>query len=84
MNNREIAEEIFNKMMEIAGYKERFKDIVEERDELYYEKFTWSKDKRDEWYDWGVKFIRKKMKLNKKPAENQMDWFDLCYGLKEI
>lgn len=84
MSNRyDVSKEIFNKMMEIAGYKERFEDMVLEKDEWYL-RYTWTKAKRDEWYDWGVKLIMKKLKMNKKYAESQMSWFDLAYGLKEV
>ena len=35
----------------------------------------------DEWKQWGIKYLRENLKINKKMAENEMLWFNLQYGL---
>ena len=41
-----------------------------------------SPQQNDEWQDWGVAYLRKNLKLNKKVAETEMAWVSLMWGLK--
>jgi hypothetical protein len=72
---------LIDKMFEFAGHDIRFKDI-EGRKDSWYSEWTMTDEQNKQWKDWGIKFIKTQLKLNKKAAETQMAMFNLNYGLK--
>jgi hypothetical protein len=76
-----IAIILIDKMFEFAGHDIRFKDI-EGRKDSWYSEWTMTEEQNKQWKDWGIKFIKTQLKLNKKAAETQMAMFNLNYGLK--
>jgi hypothetical protein len=76
-----IAIILIDKMFEFAGHDIRFKD-VEGRKDSWYSEWTMTEEQNKQWKDWGIKFIKTQLKLNKKAAETQMAMFNLNYGLK--
>jgi hypothetical protein len=36
----------------------------------------------EEWKAWGIAYLRKNLKMNKKLAEKEMAWFNVQWGLK--
>jgi hypothetical protein len=39
-------------------------------------------EQSDEWRAWGVNYLMKLFKINKKFAETEMAWMNLTWGLK--
>ena len=77
----QIAKEIINKMMEIAGYDVTFDDLVKEEDG-WYSRYTMTQKQNDEWMEWSIKKLMKERGMTKKKAEYEMGMMDLAYGLR--
>jgi len=73
--------DLINKMFEIAGHNVTYEDI-EGRQDDWYTQWTMSPEQNDEWQNWGVEYLKKKFKWNKKVAQTEMAWISLMWGLK--
>jgi hypothetical protein len=73
--------DIINKMFEIAGHDVTFDDIKDRKDDWYCQ-WTMTIEESKEWYDWGVNYLKKKMKFNDYLAKSNMSMYLLNYGLK--
>ena len=73
--------DLINKMFEIAGHKVTYDDIKGRQDD-WYTQWTMSPEQNDEWQNWGVEYLKKKFKWNKKVAQTEMAWVSLMWGLK--
>ena len=73
--------ELINKMFEIAGHDVTYDDIIDRKD-AWYTDWTMTVEQNDEWKEWGVKHIKKNLKLPEKIAERQMEMISLMWGLK--
>jgi len=78
---QQALEDILNKMFEIAGHKVTYEDIKGRQDD-WYTQWTMSPEQNDEWQNWGVEYLRKNLKFNKKVAQTEMAWISLMWGLK--
>ena len=76
----QVSIDLLNKMFEIAGHDVTFEDI-KGRTDNWYAQWSMTVAQADEWKAWGVEYLRKNLKLNKKQAEGEMNWFNLQYGL---
>lgn len=77
---QQAAIDLLNKMFEIAGHDVTFEDVKGRTDD-WYTQWSMTVAQADEWRAWGVEYLRKNLKLNKKLAEAEMNWFNLQYGL---
>jgi hypothetical protein len=81
MSRREKQKEVFielvNKQLEPHG--KCYEDVANDPD--WYMHFKTTREKEDQFINWGVKLLREKLKLNKKAAELEMSWFILQWGL---
>ena len=73
--------DLLNKMFEIAGHQVTFDDIKDRKDD-WYAQWTMTETQYDEWQKWGVKEIKKKLKMTGDFAKRQMAMIGLNYGLK--
>ena len=73
--------DLINKMFEIAGHNVTYDDIKGRQDD-WYTQWTMSPEQNDEWQNWGVEYLKKKFKWNKKVAQTEMAWISLMWGLK--
>ena len=73
--------DILNKMFEFAGHNVTFEDNKDRKDD-WYAQWTITEDQYDQWQKWGVKEIKKKMKMTEDFAKRQMAMIGLNYGLK--
>lgn len=80
-NTQFIAETLINKMFEIAGHQVIFED-VKDREDNWYQQWTMTESQNLEWMEWGVSYLRKQLRINKKLAEREMGWINLSWGLK--
>jgi hypothetical protein len=80
-NTQVIAETLINKMFEIAGHQVTFQDIKDRKDD-WYQQWTMTESQNQEWIEWGMEYLRKQLKINKKLAEREMGWINLNWGLK--
>lgn len=73
--------DIINQMFIIAGHDVTYDDIKDRKDNWYIE-WTMTIEQSDEWRAWGVNYLMKLFKVNKKFAETEMAWMNLMWGLK--
>jgi len=73
--------DLINQMFIIAGHEVTYDDIKDRKDD-WYTQWTMSPEQSDEWVNWGVAYLRKNLKMNKKLAETEMAWVSLMWGLK--
>lgn len=72
---------LINEMFKIAGHDVGFEDIKDRKDG-WYTQWSMTEEQNQEWVKFGVDLIKKTLKINKKLAEREMQWFNLNYGLK--
>jgi hypothetical protein len=72
--------DLINQMFIIAGHDVTYDDIKDRKDD-WYQQWKMTIEQADEWKQWGIKYLRENLKINKKMAENEMLWFNLQYGL---
>lgn len=73
--------DIINQMFVIAGHEVTFEDIKGRKDD-WFTQWTMTVAQSEEWREWGIAYLRKNLKMNKKLAEKEMTWFNLQWGLK--
>jgi hypothetical protein len=73
--------DLINQMFIIAGHEVTYDDIKDRKDD-WYTQWTMSPEQSDEWVNWGVAYLKKNLKMNKKVAETEMAWISLMWGLK--
>ena len=78
---RQAVIDLINQMFIIAGHQVTYDDIKDRKDD-WYTQWTMSPEQSDEWVNWGVAYLRKNLKMNKKLAETEMAWVSLMWGLK--
>lgn len=78
---RQAVIDLINQMFIIAGHEVTYDDIKDRKDD-WYTQWTMSPEQSDEWVNWGVAYLRKNLKMNKKVAETEMAWVSLMWGLK--
>lgn len=80
-NTQVIAETLINKMFEIAGHQVTYEDI-KDRTDNWYQQWTMTEAQNHEWVEWGIEYLRKQLKINKKLAEREMGMINLGWGLR--
>jgi len=73
--------DIINQMFVIAGHEVTFEDIKGRKDD-WFTQWTMTVAQSEEWRAWGIAYLRKNLKMNKKLAEKEMAWFNVQWGLK--
>jgi hypothetical protein len=73
-------EDLINQMFIIAGHDITFNDIKDRKDN-WYAQWVMTLEQNQEWQLWGKKYLQKTFRLRAKPAEKEMQWFSLQYGL---
>ena len=73
--------DIINQMFVIAGHEVTFEDIKGRKDD-WFTQWTMTVAQSEEWKAWGIAYLRKNLKMNKKLAEKEMAWFNVQWGLK--
>jgi hypothetical protein len=71
---------LINKMLEVAGYKITYTDLLTEEDG-WYSRYTWSKEQYEEFEVYAIQYLRKKLRINKGRAGKEVGWFLFAYGL---
>lgn len=74
-------EHLIDKMFEIAGHDVTYNDIKDRKDD-WYAQWTMSMEQSEQWKEYGITYLRKVFKWNKRVAEKEMLWFNLQWGLK--
>lgn len=81
MNREQITQAVFqdliNKQLEPFG--KTYESVLNEKD--WFMNYPVTKEQEDEFIQWGIKHIIKKLKTTKAMAEKEMNWFILSYGL---
>ena len=70
-----------NKMFEISGHKVTYDDVKDRKD-AWYQEYIMTVKQNDEWQEWGIKELQKKLKLTDTYAKRQMSMVSLMWGLK--
>jgi len=80
-NKLNVTKDIIDQMFIISGHDLRYDDLVDRKDD-WFQEYTMTEVQNKEWRDWGVKYLMKKKRYNKKTAEKWMAFMDLDCGLK--
>ena len=57
---------------------------VTEKKVIWYQHLTFESEQEfNEWKEFCINLFRKELKMSKKAAEAEFDWFNLSYGLKQ-
>ena len=75
-----LVDEIVNKELEPHGIT--IEDVNGEND--WFQKYTMTPEENAVWIEWGIKRIQKRLGLSKVAAEQEMQWVNLSYGLREV
>jgi hypothetical protein len=73
--------DVINKMFEIAGHDVTYDDIKDRKDN-WFQEWTMTYEQGDQWKQFGISELRKRLKLNQHLAEREMGMINLMYGLK--
>lgn len=81
MNREQLKEAVFkdliNKQLEPFG--KNYESVLNEKD--WFLNYPVTQEQEDEFIQWGVKHLCKKLKITRSLAEQQMNWFILDFGL---
>lgn len=80
---KELVEELMDKMFEIAGHDLKWEDM-KERQDPWYDQYTWSKEQEEEWRSWGINLLRKKAGMNIAMATRNVNGLLFQTGLKVV
>ena len=73
--------DVINKMFEIAGHNVTYDDIKDRKDN-WFQEWTMTYEQGDQWKQFGILELKKRLKLNQHLAEREMGMINLMYGLK--
>lgn len=77
-----FLKDTINKMMEIAGHKERYDDLKAFGDG-WYQHFTMTVEQSNKYKAWFVKeILERNVAYSEAKAEKEYMWFNLAYGLR--
>jgi aminoglycoside/choline kinase family phosphotransferase len=74
----EVVLEILNKQL---SYFDKTVDDVKDN-EKWYEENSFTEKQFEEWKNFSIELLRKKLKFNKTFAEKQFMWINLMWGFK--
>jgi len=78
----EAIKHLVNYQFELNGYNLTYEDVL--KIEKWFNEYTTTPEKGDEFKTYGVKYLMKYLKMRKYRAETEMSWFILGWGLREI
>jgi hypothetical protein len=79
--SNQVFIDLINKMFEIAGHNVTYDDIKGRKDD-WFTQWTMTVKQNEEWQEWGINELNKRLKINKKRAQFEMGMTSLAYGLK--
>ena len=81
MDKREKQREVFIKLInkQLEPFGVNYNDVKSDPD--WYMRYRITPEQEQEFIEWGIDLIRKKLKMSKKMAEQEMSWFILQWGL---
>lgn len=77
-----IVEHLVNKMFEIIGVDNNYQNLIETKNETWFQDYTWNKDQEESFKIYTLPLIKKIYKLNKDVVNRNYYWFLLQYGLR--
>ena len=77
----QAVKDLINQMFIIAGHQVTYDDIVGRKD-AWYTEWTMTEAQNEEWKEWGIKYLKTKLKMNTYYAEKEMAMISLMWGLK--
>lgn len=72
--------DLINQMFIIAGHDVTYDDILGVDD--WFTKYTMTVEQGEEFKEWGKRYLMKELRMRAKPAEKEMMWINLQWGLK--
>jgi len=73
--------DLINKMFEISGHNVTYDDIKDRKDN-WFQEWTMTYEQGEQWKQFGILELKKRLKLNQHLAEREMGMINLMYGLK--
>jgi predicted KAP-like P-loop ATPase len=71
--------DLINQMFIIAGHDVTYNDVLGK--EKWFMEYSMTVEQSEEFREWGIKYLREKLKINKKQAEREIMWFNVQWGL---
>jgi hypothetical protein len=75
---KQVLLALVNKQLE--PFNKTYDDVL--GDNLWYTKYIVTQEQEIEFISWGTDYIQKSLRLTKKSAQLEMQWFILQWGLK--
>lgn len=75
---------VFDRMFRKVGFKKFDQSFIDDYKEDWFTRKTWSQDQQDEFHLYFLKVAQSDLKVSKRWAERQFQWFNLNYGWKVI
>ena len=82
VTKQNINEVFVNKMFEIIGSNETYKNLLETNNETWYRDYTWNKEQEDQFREYALPIIKKLYTLTKEKTNTNYYWWLLQFGLK--
>lgn len=81
MTRREIEKQVFIKLVnkQLEPFSVKYSDVIDNPN--WYMDYKTTREEENKFMKWGVDLIREELKLSKKQAELEMNWFILQWGL---
>jgi len=76
-----LVKDLINEMFRIAGHDVKYDDIVDRKDD-WYTNWTMTHSQGEEWKQWGIVEIKKRLRISQYLAEREMGMINLMWGLK--
>jgi hypothetical protein len=73
--------DVINKMFEIAGHPITYGDVKDRKDN-WFQQWEMTYEQGENWKQWGILEIKKRLKMNQHLAEREMAMINLMWGLK--
>ena len=71
-----------NKQFQLVGFKKFDPAFVDDHPADWYKKFEWDEKTEKYYFDWFIQTAAKDLKISKKSATNEANWWILNYGWK--
>lgn len=81
MDKREKQKEVFIQLVnkQLEPFNVTYDDVIKDPD--WYMRYRITPEQEEAFIEWGTDLIRKKLRMTKKMAKQEMSWFILQWGL---
>ena len=78
---QQAVKDLINQMCIIAGHQVTYENIAG-RTDAWFTDWTMTEAQNEEWKNWGIKYLKTRLKMNTYFAKQEMAMINLMWGLK--